>query len=877
MRLYLYYSLHSLLNQIRKMLKTWVLIFLLVCMVFGGVIGFGASRLEDLSEEQNTEDVSPEPEESRPGLFSALGDDAGGVMELAAGGAILAILVWQVLSADKNGSRIFLPADVNLLFSAPMKPQSVLIFRLGTRLGMFVFMGLYLLLQVPNLTLNLGMTVWAALALIAVWCLTVMTGTLLQALVYTVSSTYPRWKSRVRRIVYALLGVLLLGFILYWKGSGREVLDGAMAFFNAPGTRFIPVWGWLKGFFLYAAEGNAPLAGVCFLLTAAGMAALLWVIHRVKADFYEDAMARSEETAELMERARSEKSTGVVFKKRNKDRGDGLIRDGMTRGKGAWVFFHKAIYNRFRFAHLHFFTKTMETYLAAAAAVALLCRMVFATDSMAPLALTMAGLAFFRSLGNPLEQDTKMDFFILIPESMWTKLFASLLGGTVNCLLDVLPAMVAGALILGGDVLTALAWVPFVVSVDFYATCVGTFINLSVPTAAGATVKQIVQVMFIYFGLLPDAAVMAVGLVLGRTAPAALLAAGINVLLGLVFFALSPLFLTPAEGKPPRQAAAADVDRTAAKRVFSRLGLGSILILLVGSALQILAAKLVPGEWYDDPWLPWAVTFVPLYCVAVPLGWLVIRRAPAEKREPWSLTPRRYAEIILICVFMMYAGNILGNLVNLLLSALTPASPGNPVLSFAMDDSVVLKILFMVILAPCIEEFIFRRLLIDRMRPYGGRLAVVTSALMFGLFHGNLSQFFYAFALGLVFGYVYLKTGRLRCSVGLHMLINFLGSVAGPALLQRADLDSLPELTGMGSLGQALTPGRIIFFAYAIMLICLGVAGLVTLCIRAREIRFDSEPLELPAGARFSTVWLNPGMIAFFLGCAGLIVYYTVR
>ena len=41
----------------------------------------------------------------------------------------------------------------------------------------------------------------------------------------------------------------------------------------------------------------------------------------------------------------------------------------------------------------------------------------------------------------------------------------------------------------------------------------------------------------------------------------------------------------------------------------------------------------------------------------------------------------------------------------------------------------------------------------------------------------NVFQFFYAFGLGLMFGYVYTRTSRLRYSVAMHMLINLNGSV----------------------------------------------------------------------------------------------------
>ena len=43
MRLFFYYAFHSFKNQLRKLFKTWVLIFLLACMLIGGIIGAAAA------------------------------------------------------------------------------------------------------------------------------------------------------------------------------------------------------------------------------------------------------------------------------------------------------------------------------------------------------------------------------------------------------------------------------------------------------------------------------------------------------------------------------------------------------------------------------------------------------------------------------------------------------------------------------------------------------------------------------------------------------------------------------------------------------------------------------------------------------------------
>lgn len=59
----------------------------------------------------------------------------------------LAILLWGMYSGSKDGTDIFQMADVNLLFTAPMKPQSVLMFRLSFQMVATVFASIYLVFR----------------------------------------------------------------------------------------------------------------------------------------------------------------------------------------------------------------------------------------------------------------------------------------------------------------------------------------------------------------------------------------------------------------------------------------------------------------------------------------------------------------------------------------------------------------------------------------------------------------------------------------------------------------------------------------------------------------------------------------------------------
>lgn len=62
--------------------------------------------------------------------------------------------------------------------------------------------------------------------------------------------------------------------------------------------------------------------------------------------------------------------------------------------------------------------------------------------------------------------------------------------------------------------------------------------------------------------------------------------------------------------------------------------------------------------------------------------------------------------------------------------------------------------LYSAVCAPFAEEILFRGYVLRSLRPYGKRFAILLSALLFALFHGNILQLPYAFFMGLVLGYV---------------------------------------------------------------------------------------------------------------------------
>ncbi len=318
-------------------------------------------------------------------------------------------------------------------------------------------------------------------------------------------------------------------------------------------------------------------------------------------------------------------------------------------------------------------------------------------------------------------------------------------------------------------------------------------------------------------------------------------------------------------------------DLRQARRSFSRIGFSFSALLAAAFLGQLLLSFLPVAIWGEEEvlsqtsWWKWVLSFVPMYLLAFPTCYLVIKKLPTHPIEKRTLTKKQFLTLIPICFCLMYAGNLVGNILSLLLSW---GRAENALNNFAMDQSP-LKILVMVILAPTLEELICRKVLIDRSRHFGEKNCVLLSGLIFGLLHQNLYQFFYAFALGCVFAYVYIRTGRLRYSVILHMLINFMGSVIAPFVLSNVDLTFLETLiTGEATMEQVygFLPGFLLMMGYSMVLMGLSVFGLVLLIIKRRSLTWQETPEHLPQGTAFKTTWCNPGMIVYTLLCLVMIV-----
>ena len=111
-----------------------------------------------------------------------------------------------------------------------------------------------------------------------------------------------------------------------------------------------------------------------------------------------------------------------------------------------------------------------------------------------------------------------------------------------------------------------------------------------------------------------------------------------------------------------------------------------------------------------------------------------------------------------------------------------------------------------------IEEFAIRGTVMQPLRKYGDKFAIVMSALVFGLMHGNMVQIPFAFLAGLAIGYAVTVTGSMWVGVAIHFLNNFI------SVLMQVAVDNLPDnhenIVLLGLLALVFTTGIVCLVLY---------------------------------------------------------------
>ncbi len=267
------------------------------------------------------------------------------------------------------------------------------------------------------------------------------------------------------------------------------------------------------------------------------------------------------------------------------------------------------------------------------------------------------------------------------------------------------------------------------------------------------------------------------------------------------------------------------------------------------------------------------ISFVLLYAIALPASYPILKRLPKVSPLKEKVGAKNIAKGFLAAYTTMYAGNLVSVYLIQFIEGASGNALQNPLEESLNATPLWANILFAVILAPILEELVFRGIICKRLLALGEGFAIVLSGVFFAFLHGNLYQLFYAFTLGCFFAFVYIRTGKIIYSIIYHVFINFMGSIVTMLLNKVIRLDKVIELLSSEEAMTALSNGDLsvieeysldifIFSIYSILIYGLIIAGLVVILTGYKKIKLQSGPLPPPKQSRASIIFLNSGVAA---------------
>ena len=198
----------------------------------------------------------------------------------------------------------------------------------------------------------------------------------------------------------------------------------------------------------------------------------------------------------------------------------------------------------------------------------------------------------------------------------------------------------------------------------------------------------------------------------------------------------------------------------------------------------------------------------------------------------------------LLCVFMsvQLVFSLLQMLVEWLLNLIGLSAAAALEMATVSTDTFSM-VLYAGFLGPIAEELLFRGLLLRSLEGQGKRFAIFATALMFGMFHGNILQSPFAMLVGIVLGYVALEYSIVWAII-LHIFNNFV----------MADL--------FGRLLEILPENLAPYFDWGV-LGAFAAAALVILLIRRKDVKafFKNNPM-CPMSVR--AMLTAPTVLVFF-------------
>lgn len=200
----------------------------------------------------------------------------------------------------------------------------------------------------------------------------------------------------------------------------------------------------------------------------------------------------------------------------------------------------------------------------------------------------------------------------------------------------------------------------------------------------------------------------------------------------------------------------------------------------------------------------------------------------------------QFTALIIMSVLVNIFANISGQELSTDLNTLTPY-----------------MIFMLTVFNPIVEEFVFRKVFADKLLKYGELFYMLVSSFCFAIVHGvslGIPQIIYTFILGMIWSYLFVKTGNIKLPIILHSLSNIFGSI----IIQTLQGISM-EITGM----------------YSMFMMLLAIIGLICFIKNKKRVELDNKN-KLLDKTIIKEMFTNKGIIFYTLLTISMMIIKSI-
>lgn len=242
------------------------------------------------------------------------------------------------------------------------------------------------------------------------------------------------------------------------------------------------------------------------------------------------------------------------------------------------------------------------------------------------------------------------------------------------------------------------------------------------------------------------------------------------------------------------------------------------------------------------------IGIIVLYVIGLCLFKLIIKNIPNYKIEKGKISLKE----LVLCFLLQFSSILVMSVLTVILSKITGNEIGGEI-----DALTPLMLFQLLIFNPIIEEYVFRKLFTDKLLKHGELLFMLTSSFCFSIVHGvslGIPQILYTFILGMIWSYVYIKSGNLLVPIILHSLSNLFGSVI---------IQSLQSVS------------QIAVSIYSMCIMLMGIVGIILFFSNKKKIKIDNDN-KLITKLALKDIFFNKGILFYIIITITMFIFKNI-